>query len=122
MDTKGGRITLEVNGQVYSARGEAKIKSTPIKRTNGVNQDGSGYSTVEAQLYSVELTFDRGVNLPWNEQTMLATVNVTLVEKDTTPARTHLFTNANWEGAPEISTKDGEVSGLSFMTDKYQVT
>lgn len=118
MDTKGGRFTLDINGRTYSGRGEAKIKPARAVRENGVNMDGSGYSTVQPKLAALELSFDRGIGLVWDESMLLQSINVTFVETDS--GRTHLYTNANWSGEPEINTKDGEVSGLKIETDKYQ--
>lgn len=120
MDTKGGRFTVEINGRTYSGRGEAKIKPSRVVRENAANQDGTGYSTTKPVLAKLELTWDRGIGLVWDETMMLQTINVTFVEEDTTPSQTHLYTNANWSGEPEINTKDGEVSGLTIETDKYQ--
>jgi hypothetical protein len=118
LDNKGGRFTLDINGRRFSGRGEAKIKPARAVRENGVNQDGTGYGTVQPKLASLELTFDRGVGLVWDEAMMLQSVNATFVEDDA--GRTHLYTNANWSGEPEINTKDGEVSGLKIESDRYQ--
>lgn len=118
MDTKGGRFTLEINGRVFSGRGEATIKPARATRTNGANMDGTGYSTVEPKLASLGLTFDRGIGLRWDDAMMLQEVNVTFVETDT--SRTHLFTRANWSGEPEINSANGEVSGLTLETASYQ--
>jgi hypothetical protein len=119
MDTKGGRFTLEINGRVVSGRGEATIRPARAVRENGANMDGSGYSTVRPQLAGLELTFDRGVGLLWDEAMMLSEVNVTFVEDDV--GRTHYFTNARWSGEPSINSASGEVSGLTVQSDSYQV-
>ncbi|MGU3539981.1 phage tail tube protein [Methylobacterium sp. A54F] len=117
MDTKGGRFTLDMNGRTYSGRGKASISPARATRENGVNMDGTGYSNVKPKLASLDLTFDRGVGLKWDEAMMLDELNVTFVETD---ARvTHLFTNANWSGDPSIDTETGEVSGLKIESDKY---
>lgn len=117
MNTTGGRFSLTINGAVYSGRGEAKINPSRVELENGANQDGSGYSTVKPILTSLELTFDRGVGLVWDETMMLQTVNVTFIETDA--GVTHLFTGGRWSGKPELNTKDGEVSGLKIETDQY---
>lgn len=119
MDTKGGRFSLDINGRVYSGRGEASIKPARANRENGVNMDGTGYSTVKPALASIELTFDRGVGLRWDEAMMLEEINVTFQETDT--GVTHLFTRANWSGEPSINSATGEVSGLTVQSDSYQV-
>ena len=118
MDTKGGRFTLTINGLTYSGRGKATIMPSRVSRTNGVNQDGTGYSTIAPALAGLDLTFDRGVGLAWDETLILADLNVTFIEDDY--GATHLFTAAAFEGSPSIDTESGEVSGLSIRTDKYQ--
>jgi len=118
MDTKGGRFTLDINGRTVSGRGAAKIKPARAVPTNGVNMDGTGYSTVEPKLASLELTFDRGVGLRWDETMLLERINVTFVEDDA--GVTHLYTRGRWAGEPEIDSQTGEVSGLTIETDSYQ--
>lgn len=117
MDTKGGRFELTINGRTYSGRGKATIKPARAVRENGVNQDGTGYSTVKPMLASLDLSFDRGVGLKWDEAMMLQEIDVTF--KETDAGVTHLFTDANWAGEPEIDSENGEVSGLKIETDKY---
>ncbi|GJD65174.1 phage tail tube protein [Methylobacterium frigidaeris] len=120
MDTKGGRFTLDINGRTYSGRGKATIESSTISRENGANMDGTGYSTVKPKLAKLDLTFDRGVGLEWDEAMILADIDVTFVETDLKPKVTHLFTAASWSGTPSIDSETGEVSGLSIETDKYR--
>lgn len=119
MDTKGGRFTLTINGRTYSGRGKATIMPARAVRENGVNSDGTGYSTVQAKLASLDLSFDRGVGLKWDERMMLTEIDVTFKETDTKARTTHLFTNANWAGEPSIDSESGEVSGLKIESDKY---
>ena len=118
MDTKGGRVSIEVNGKMYSNRGSAKIDPSVVGITNGANQDGSGYSTVQPKLAMIEIGLDRGTGLKWDATMMLQKINVTFVETDA--GITHLFTSARWEGAPQIDTGTGEVTGLKIATDQYQ--
>ncbi|GJD51087.1 hypothetical protein OPKNFCMD_3838 [Methylobacterium crusticola] len=120
MDTKGGRFTLDINGRTYSGRGKATVEPARVSRENGVNQNGTGYSTVKPKLAKLDLTFDRGVGLRWDDAMVLAEVDVTFVETDLKTPVTHLYTAASWSGTPSIDTETGEVSGLSIETDKYQ--
>ena len=119
MDTKGGRCSIEINGSTYSARAKATIMPSRVSRENGVNLDGTGYSTIKPALAGIDLTFDRGLGIVWDEALMLTELNVTFVEDDL--GVTHLFTGAAFEGATSLDTETGEVSGLSIRTDKYQV-
>ncbi len=120
MDSKGGRIEITINGRVYSGRGEATIKPARATRTNGANMDGTGFSYVEPKLASASLSFDRGIDLKWDESMMLQSLDVTFVETDA-GNRQHFFSRARWAGEPEINTSTGEVTGLTIETDSYQV-
>ncbi|SEQ48561.1 Phage tail tube protein [Faunimonas pinastri] len=119
MDTKGGRVSLTIDGVTYHARGAAKINPSLVSLENGANMDGSGYSTVKPELASIELSLDRGsTSIKWTEDMLLSKVNVTFKEDDY--GVTHLFTAARWGGKPEIDTATGEVSGLKLESDQYQ--
>ena len=52
MNTTGGRFTLEINGATYKGRAKATVMPARATRENGVNQDGTGYSTVKPKLAS----------------------------------------------------------------------
>lgn len=118
MDTKGGRYSLDINGRNFSGRAKATINPSTVELANEANQDGSGYSTVKPVLASIELSFDRGQGIKWDEAMMLQTVNVTFQETDVRV--THYLTSARWQGKPAIDTENGEVSGLSLMSDQYR--
>jgi len=117
----GGRFTVDLNGRRYKGRGKATISPAAATRENGANMDGSMFSNVKPKLVSLELTFDRGVGLTWDEGDMLEDLNVTFVETDA--KRTHLFTDAAFSGEPSIDSESGEVSGLKIETagSNYQV-
>lgn len=119
MDTKGGRVTIDINGARYSGRAKAKIMPSTVTMKSGVNQDGVGWSSLDPALATLDTTFDRGIGLLWNATMMLQSMNVTFTETDLSPPRVHLFTNARWDGTPEINTEDGEVTGLKIVTDSY---
>lgn len=118
----GGRFTLDINGQVYKGRGKATISPAAATRENGANMDGSMYSNVKPKLASLDLTFDRGVGLTWDENEVLQDLNATFVETDA--KRTHLFTDAAFSGEPTIDSETGEVSGLKIECagPNYQVS
>ena len=121
MDTKGGRYTVNINGQRYSGRGKATIKPARATPKAEPNRDGTGYRTVEAKLASLELSFDRGPGdqrIPWDETMLLTDVDVTFAEYDT--GVTHYFTSASWNGEPSLDTDNGEVTGMSVMSDSYR--
>lgn len=114
MDTKGGRFSLAINGQVFSGRAAAKLMLSGVAPSAGVNQDGTSYRTIAPKLVGIDLTFDRGVGLKWDSKMLLASIDVTFKELDV--GTTHLFTSASWDGDPTIDSATGEVSGLKAMT------
>ncbi|UDL95506.1 phage tail tube protein [Lichenihabitans sp. PAMC28606] len=114
MDTKGGRFSLTMSGTTYSGRGAAKLMLSGVSPTTGVNQDGTPYRTVAPKLVGLDLSFDRGVGLLWDETMLLNSIDVTFVETDLN--KTHLFTSASWDGDPTIDSATGEVTGLKVMT------
>jgi len=119
MDTKGGRFSLEINGRTYSGRGEATINPSRVSISAAANQDGTAYRTIAPKLASLELTFDRGIDLAWDEAMLLEEINVTFAEDDV--GVTHLFTRASFAGeGAAINTATGEVSGISVQTASYQ--
>ena len=117
MQTKGGRFTIYVDGQRFSGRAEATIRPAQATPETGVNQDASGYVTVQPQLAEIELSFDRG-SFAWREAMLLKTVDVTFRETDA--GHTHYFTRANWSGRPEINSATGEVRGMKVASDQYR--
>jgi hypothetical protein len=119
MDTKGGRFEIEINGRVYSGRGEATINPSRVAIEANANMDGTAYRTIAPRLATLELTFDRGIGLRWDEAMLLQEINVTFQETDV--RRTHLFTRASFVGdGASINTATGEVSGISIATASYQ--
>jgi hypothetical protein len=118
MDRKGGRVSIAINGRTFTARSSVSIAPATVERTNGVNRDGTGYSTIAPKLASADISFDRGERsgLVFNDAMLLEDINVTIFEED---ARiTHFFTSAGWGGTPSIDTESGEVSGLKIETDR----
>ena len=123
MDTKGGRYTININGTRYSGRGKATVKPARAVPKVEVNRDGSAYRTVEPKPSSIELSFDRGPKdqrIPWDETMLLSDVDVTFAEFDT--GVTHYLTAASWNGEPSLDTDNGEVTGMSVMSDQYRKT
>lgn len=112
MNTTGGRYELYIGGRKYSGRGTATLMTAGVSLENGANEDGTAYSTVKAQLCSLDLTFDRGVGLKWDAAMILQAVNATF--KETDAKVTHLFTDAAFSGTPSLNTESGEVSGLKI--------
>ena len=114
MDNKGGRYTLEINGQVFSGRGKASIDQAGISMDNGSNMDATMFSTVKPELISLDLTLDRrDQSTKWDAAMMLKPINVTFAETDA--GVTHVMTSARWQGKPTLDTSTGEISGLKAV-------
>ena len=114
MDKKGGRISIQIAGRNFTARGSVSISPTTVEQTNDANRDGSKYSTVKPKLASADISFDRGerIGIVFNDALLLADFNATIFEED---ARiTHFFTGASWGGAPSLDTETGEISGMKI--------
>lgn len=116
----GGRISIEIGGKRYSARGDISISPSNIETTGEANHDGSPYFVMKPVLYTAEMTFSNPCGLNWDAEMARCSVNVTIVEE--TNSRQHLFTKARIVGRPKLNLSNGEVSGLSISTDRYQRT
>ena len=122
MDTKGGRYSIRINGQRFSGRGKATVKSAAATPKADPNRDGTAYRTVEAKLPMISLSFDRGSKsqaIRWDETMILRDVDVTFVEDDA--GYTHYFTSGSWVGEPDLDTDTGEITGMSVASDQYRM-
>lgn len=124
MHTSGGRVSVTINGNNYSARGVIKLMPSNISVSAGVNQDGSLYRTVTPKARTAEITFDRFVDISgealiWDER-VLSAVNFgcTFVEQDTN--RMHLLSGAFFTGDPNMDTSTGEIDGIGIAADSYK--
>lgn len=124
MHTAGGRVSIVINGVVFSARGEVKYNPSSVMTDVGANQDGTLFKTVKPQPVACECTFDRfvdanGVSLKWNDQLMLLNnIPITLIEKDT--GKMQMISNGTFVGDPQIDLGTGEVSGLKLAGEKHE--
>ncbi len=124
MHTSGGRVSIVIGGQAYSARGEITLDPSNVTVGAGVNQDGTLYRTVAPKARTAEMTFDRLVDvagrpLKWDENIMLQTnLGASFIEQDT--GITHLLSGGFFTGSPQENTATGEVSGVGFSAEKYE--
>lgn len=115
----GGRITIDIDGDRFSARGDVTIEPTNSEVTADANHDGTPFFMVKPRLYSFAATFSNPCGLRWSGKMAKCRMNVTIVEEDNN--RTHLFTGARLVGRPSVNISTGEVSGVSGATDRYQI-
>lgn len=118
MHIAGGRVSLTINGQQYTARGEVSISPSNVETDVIVNQNGRIARVVKPVARTAEMTFDR-LGLRWDEGILGAKVVMSVQEQDT--GKVHLFTEAAFVGKPTINTANGEVTGLSLAAEKYEV-
>lgn len=118
-DSFGGRISIEVAGIRYGARGDITIEPTNAEVAADANHDGSAFFTVRPKLYGAAMSFSNPCGLKWSNEMARCKANVTIVEEEN--GRTHLFTGARFVGRPSVNLSTGEVSGLSIASDKYQL-
>lgn len=124
MHTSGGRVSMVINGVVFSARGEIKLKTSGLQAEVAANQDGTLYKTIKPQPKTAECTFDRfvdvnGTQLKFNEELMLLNnIAATFIEKDT--GITHLLSKGSFVGDPSQNLGNGEVDGVSFAAEQYE--
>lgn len=124
MHTAGGRLSMVVNGTVYSARGEVTLSRSGVSVSVGTNQDGTLYKTVAAKPINAKCTFDRfidsnGRKLAFTTEVMLMeNLAATFIEKDT--GVTHLLTKGTFVGEPTDNLANGETDGVEFAAESYQ--
>lgn len=124
MHTSGGRVSIVIDGIVFSARGEIKLNTSGVNVEVGTNQDGTLYKTVKPQPKMAECSFDRfvdvsGNQLKFDEALMLRNnIPATFVEKDT--GITHLLTKGTFVGDPSQNLGNGEVDGVKFAAEGYE--
>lgn len=124
MHTAGGRVSIVIDGVVYSARSEVKFNPSNVMTDVGANQDGTIFKTVKPQPVAAECTFDRfvdanGKSLKWNDQLMLLNnIAITFIEKDT--GKMQLISNGTFVGDPQVDLATGEVSGVKLAGEKHE--
>lgn len=115
----GGRISIEIDGIRYSARGDITIEPTNLEVAAESNHDGSIFYTSKPKPFRAAMSFSQPCGLRWNDAVRRCSMNVTITEDDN--GRTHLFGNARWVGMPSYNISTGEVTGLTIAGPNYQV-
>ena len=116
----GGRISIDIDGIRYSARGDISINPTNTEVSGDANHDGTPYFVSKPVLYGAEFSFSQPCGIKWSNELAKCAVNVTIKEDDN--GRVHLFTAARIVGRPKLNLSTGEVSGLSILSGQYQQT
>lgn len=114
----GGRVTIRMGGEVYNPVAEVKIDPTNIEPDVVDNQDGTIGRSVKSSHYKVELSIRDAKGLDVN-RLLLESFDFSMVEVDM--GRSILMTNAFAVGKLSRNTVNGEISGLTIVSDQYQV-
>ena len=114
----GGRVSITLNGQVYHPVAEVEVEGSRIETESVTNQNGTIGRSVKPKPYKVKIKYRDmgGLDL---EALMSGFFDFTMIEIDT--KRTIILTDAFHEGSPSRNTVNGEVDGLTVVSDKYQV-
>lgn len=114
--TVGGRVSITMGSNRFSARGEINLMPSGIENETIVNQDGTLDNTVKPRAKSAEMSFSRG-SFKWDDAMLSQLLQVTFAEDDT--GYVHTFTNARIIGVPSINLANGEVTGLTINSAQY---
>jgi len=115
----GGEMQFRLStGTRLKMRGDFNTEPSRYENETVTNQDGSNSKTVTLKPYRVSCTFEDKANIDYDALLREHGINATVVE-DYTSTR-HLYTGGFFEGTPEVDRLTGEVSGLMFVSDKYQ--
>ncbi len=115
--TVGGRVEITINGATYHPVAEVNMEESSIEAESVTNQDGTIGRSVKPKPFKAEVTyrFGPGFNI---DLLMGASFDWTMIERDT--GRSVLLTNAFHEGTPKRNTVNGEVSGLTVVSDQWR--
>ncbi len=107
-----GKMTLTVNGQIVSARGEFTLRPTNFEREGGANEDGSIWSSYKPVPAEAEGSVDActtDISTLWD----LCDVTVTF---ELNSGESYVYPRARIMGRPELNTSNGETSGFKIMS------
>lgn len=116
----GGRVAIKLNGQWYHPVADVVVESTGIEPEGVVNQDGSVQRTVKPKARRANITVRDHRGLDMNALVETETgFDVAIQEIDM--KRRVLFSNAFVEGVLSRNTQNGEISGISVVSDQVKV-
>jgi len=115
----GGRVAIQLDGRWYHPVADVTVESTGIEPESVVNQDGSVQRTVKPKARKCQITFRDYKGLNMDLLVEAAGFDVTINEIDM--KRRILFTNAFCEGAPTRNTQNGEISGITVVSDQVKI-
>lgn len=117
----GGRVALTFNTPAgprkYAVRASVTVRPTTVETAAEANQDGSMYVTTKAVPAEAEITLSDKCGLRL-EDILGCSVDATIDLIDM--RRTYLFTRSRVVGRPEISTENGEISGLKIASSQVK--
>lgn len=114
----GGRVDITIDGATYHPVADVEIEGANVENEAVVNQDGTIGRSIKPKPYRVKISFRDMAGLDVNDL-MTRTFDFSCVERDL--GRSILLTAAFMEGTPSRNTVNGEISGLTVVSDQYRV-
>lgn len=113
----GGRVSITLNGRTFHPVADVEVEGarTEVEAVN--NQDGTVGRSVKPKPYKakVKLRDMGGLDL---DELMESFFDFTMIEHDM--KRTVILTGAFFEGTPSRNTTNGEIDGLTVVSDQYR--
>lgn len=116
----GGIINVRLStGVTFSLRGTFNINPARMSTEAVTNGDGSVDRTGTPRPATAEINFaDRGIDY----DALMRSDRFDLTAIEDFSGATHYFTTAFMVGDPQLNRQNGEVSGLSVASEKYNRT
>lgn len=118
----GGEVRLNTStGANLKLRAAVEINPSNINADAVVNQDGSISKTAELTGYRASASFEEpiGVNI-WDDLMRQTDMNIRAVEDFT--GVVHAWTAAMFIGDPQVNRSNGEVTGVTWISEAYRKT
>ncbi len=115
--TVGGRCDITIDGAIYHATAELEIDESSFETDVVDNSDNTIGRTVKPSHYELDIKFRHmeGFSI---EDLMGKFFDLSMVERDV--GQSIMLTDAFLKGKPKRNTGNGEISGLTVVTDKLR--
>ncbi len=107
-----GKMTMTIEGQIVSARGEFTLRPTNLEREGGANEDGTMWSSLKPVPAEAEGSIDAcsvDISKLWDQCDVTVTFELNSGES-------YVYPHARIMGRPELNTGNGETGGFKIMS------
>ncbi len=115
----GGFVELSINGTPYSIAGELEMEELGYEREAVTNQDGTIQAVTKPAPRRFKLKF-RDRQGPALVPQIFAAERLDVSAREVHMNRTTLLTQAFAEGKPSRNTQNGEIDGITLVSDQIQ--